>query len=68
MDNNETLEFMDLEQVAAYLKVSISTVYRYINSKENPLPSFKVTSKNILVKKAELDAWLENYRKVNPNG
>lgn len=63
-----TIEFMDLEQVAAYLKVSLSTVYRYINSKENPLPSFKITTKNILVKKAELDAWIENYRKnVEPN-
>jgi len=55
--------FMDLEEVAKYLKVSMSTIYRYINSEENPLPSFKLTKKHIVVKKDELDAWIEEYRK-----
>lgn len=64
----ESIEFMDLEEVAGYLKVSLSTVYRYINSKDNPLPSFKISKKNILVKKYELDVWVENYRtNVEPN-
>lgn len=56
-------EFMDLEQVATYLGVSISTIYRYIADKENPLPTFNISKKTIRVKKSELDKWLESYKK-----
>jgi excisionase family DNA binding protein len=65
-NESEYQEFMDLEEVAKYLKVSMSTVYRYINAKdgEHPLPSFKITKGNIIVKRAELDEWIEEYRKI----
>ena len=56
-------DFMDLEGVAKYLKISMSTIYRYVNSKENPLPSFKISKKVIRVKKDELDKWILEYRK-----
>ncbi len=63
-ENDEVaLKFMDLAQVADYLKVSIGTVYRYIADKENPLPSFKISGKNILVRKEELDTWVESHRR-----
>jgi len=63
--NTENLEFMDLEEVAKYLRVSMPTIYRYINSKltEDPLPTFKITRGHIVVKKSELDSWIESYRK-----
>lgn len=68
VDNNNTeiyKEFMDLEAVATYLDVSISTVYRYVRDENNPLPIFKLTENTIRVKKPELDKWLEAYRKEN---
>ena len=63
MEADENKEFIDLEAVAAYLRVSMSTIYRYINSKENPLPSFKLSRGIILVDKKELAKWIENFRK-----
>jgi len=63
MSENEYRVFMDLEAVASYLGVSMSTIYRYINSKENPLPSFKISSSKIVVKRVELDEWITDYRK-----
>jgi excisionase family DNA binding protein len=65
MENKETRDFIDLEVVCAYLGVSMSTVYRYIHSKENPLPSFKISRGVIKVDKKELDAWIENFRNKN---
>ena len=59
----EYKEFMDLEEVAKYLGVSISTVYRYIRDRKNPLPTFQISKQIIRVKKVELDIWLENYKK-----
>jgi excisionase family DNA binding protein len=59
----ETKEFIDLPEVATYLGVSLETVYRYIRSKENPLPSMKISRKRILVNKEELDEWIFNFRK-----
>lgn len=69
VDNNkENLykEFFNLEEVAEYIGVKISTVYSYIKDEKNPLPTFQINGKVIRVKKSELDAWLENYRKDNP--
>jgi excisionase family DNA binding protein len=65
MEGNENKEFIDLEAVSVYLGVSMSTVYRYIHSKENPLPSFKISRGVLKVDKKELDNWLENFRSKN---
>jgi len=61
----EYQDFMDLEEVAKYLKVSMSSVYLYINLKENPLPSYKISKKVIRVRREELDEWIVEYRKKN---
>ena len=58
-------EFLDLEQVAEYLNVHISTIYRYIRDIKNPLPTFNISRKIIRVKKDDLDRWLETYKKEN---
>jgi len=58
-------EFISLDQVAKYLGVNVSTIYRYIRDENNPLPTFQINEKTIRVKKSELQDWLENYRKEN---
>lgn len=60
--DGEQLEFMDVEEVATYLGVSISTVYRYIKDSDNPLPHFHILGKTLRVDRLELDRWLESYR------
>ncbi len=64
MKENKYQEFMDLEAVADYLDVPISTIYIYINTLVNPLPSFQITKRNIRVKKGDLDIWIESLRKT----
>ena len=53
--------YLTPEEVADYLKVHISTIYRYLELPENPLPSYKVSSKNIRIKKSELVSWIDGY-------
>lgn len=53
--------FLTPEEAANYLSITVSTVYRYINLSENPLPSYKVSLKNIRIKKSELVSWIESY-------
>lgn len=60
----EMVEFLNVSDVAEYLGVKEVTVYRYINRHKRPLPSMKVSRKKILVKKVDLDNWLEEARKV----
>lgn len=64
-NNNEFKEFLTLEDVAEFLGIHISTVYRYIHDKKNPLPTFRISKQVIRVKKVELDKWLETYKKEN---
>lgn len=68
MTEQTTKEFLDMEEVAAYIGVSMATVYRYVRSTENPLPSFKLSSKKILVSKEELDTWIKTFRNTNLEG
>jgi excisionase family DNA binding protein len=51
-------ELLTPEGAANYLNISISTLYRYLNRKKNPIPSYKFSSKNIRIKKEELDLWM----------
>ena len=63
MSNEEYKDFMDLQEVADFLGVHINTIYKYIRDEKNPLPTFKISDRIIRVKKDELDAWVESYRK-----
>ena len=57
------------EEAAEYLSITMSTIYRYLNLPENPLPSYKISSKNIRIKKGELVSWVESYfKKPGDNG
>ena len=55
-------EFLSIEEVAEYLHVYKDTVYRYIKDIKKPLPSIKISRKKILVKKVDLDNWLEEQK------
>ena len=59
-------EMLTPEGAANYLNLSISTLYRYLNREKNPIPSYKFSSKNIRIKKDELDLWMaKNTRNFN---
>lgn len=68
-DNNsqEVVEFLDISAVAEYLGVKEVTVYRYIKRHKRPLPSMKISRKKILVRKEDLDNWLEEARRGENN-
>jgi excisionase family DNA binding protein len=55
-------EFLSIEEVAEYLHVYKDTVYRYLKDINKPLPSIKISRKKILVKKVDLDNWLEEQK------
>jgi len=60
MSDEMTPEYMSPEEAADFLKVHVNTIYVYLNLEENPLPSYKISSKNIRIKKDELVTWVEN--------
>jgi excisionase family DNA binding protein len=61
-NSQEYQEFLSIEEVAQYLHVYRDTVYRYIKDIQKPLPSIKISRKKILVKKVDLDNWLEEQK------
>jgi len=61
-NNQEYQEFLSIEEVSRYLRVYKDTVYRYIKDIQRPLPSIKISRKKILVKKVDLDNWLEEQK------
>lgn len=58
--NDETI--MTLEDVAKYLKMSMSTIYKV--SLKPDFPRMEVTTFGVRVRKSDLDKWLES-KKVN---
>ena len=56
--------YLTPEEAAIYLKIHVSTIYRYLQLPNNPLPSYKVSSKNIRIKQSELMAWIEKEFKA----
>lgn len=62
--SQEVVEFLTVQEVMKYLGVSESTVYRYLTRYQRPLPAMRISSRKILVKKTDLENWLEEARKV----
>ncbi len=58
------------EEAAGYLKVSLATIYRYMNPSETviPLPSYKVSKGVLRIKKSELDKWITDNKKIEEGG
>jgi excisionase family DNA binding protein len=59
-DNGGT-EWLGLRQVTQYADISERTVRSWIHSPVDPLPAVRVGGK-ILVRRSELDSWLERHR------
>lgn len=59
-------EWMGLRQVTEYANVSSRTLRTWIHSPIDPLPAVRVSGK-ILVRRSELDFWLQKHR-LNPIG
>lgn len=57
-EDRETI-WLSPKEVADYLKLSIETIYRYINDTDNPLPSYKLSKSNIRIDKEELEQWIK---------
>jgi len=64
MENENYKEFMTIDEVAKFLGVYRDTVYTYIKEIRKPLPAMKLSRKKILVKKADLEKWLEDKKEV----
>ena len=47
---------MDVEQLAAYLRVHANSVYRLVRSKR--IPHVRMSRKTIRFRKADIDRWL----------
>jgi len=65
-EQNETI-WLTPEEAAELIKVSLSTIYRYIGDKENALPSYKISRNKVRISKTELDEWVKTNLKVNGN-
>lgn len=58
--NTENKEFLSLGEVAKYLGVHITTIYRYLKDGGKPLPSMRLSKKKILIKQTDLKDWLSS--------
>lgn len=61
-------EFLSVKDVAKYLGVQEMTVYRYLQRYKRPLPSMKLSQRKILVKKEDLESWLNESKTSNAEG
>jgi excisionase family DNA binding protein len=57
---SENEKLLTPEEAADYLKVNISTVYRYFSEEKNPLPHYKIKG-IVRIKKSELDEWINKH-------
>jgi excisionase family DNA binding protein len=59
--NKLDTEWLGLRQVTQYANISDRTIRNWIHSRMDPLPAVRVAGK-ILVRRSELDKWLERHR------
>lgn len=59
---NEKDTIMTLEEVANYLKMSMSSIYKV--SLKDDFPRMQVTTFGVRVRKSDLDKWLESKKKT----
>lgn len=64
--NSNTAEWLDIKAVTEYASISDRTIRTWIHSSANPLPAVQVGGK-VLVRRRDLDAWLESHRIMSSN-
>jgi excisionase family DNA binding protein len=50
---------MTRPEVAEYLRVSVSTVFRLQADPDNPIPEIRIGARGVRYRKSEIDAWLD---------
>ena len=59
----EDHEVLTPQEAADYMKISLSTLYRFLDHPDNPIPSYKLSRSIIRIRKSELDAWINKWVK-----
>lgn len=52
---NKLAELLTVNELAAYLRVSTTTIYRLVHAKR--LPMFRINRKDIRFNRAQIDKW-----------
>jgi excisionase family DNA binding protein len=55
---------MTRPEVAEYLRVSVSTVFRLQADPDNPMPEIRIGARGVRYRKSEIDAWLDANRSL----
>ena len=55
-------QFMTVEEVAQWLKVSTMTIYRYLKDEKNPLPHIYLSDQTIRIPWEQFHIWLESKK------
>lgn len=59
-------ELLTPQQAAKYLKVSLATIYRYLNDqREDHLPHYNLSPKSIRIRKSDLDKWVLQHNSLS---
>ena len=62
--NEPVPQFYTIEAVAKILQLKNSTILRYINRKENPLPAIYTSERNIRIPIDQFEIWLKNLEDI----
>jgi len=57
-------EFLLIEEVAEFLRVSRQTIYEYMDNKENPLPVVYFSDRTPRIRRNELERWIEKQSEI----
>ena len=50
------------KDAAEFLGLNVFTIYRYMKYDSNPLPFYRISSSNIMIKKSELEIWVKSHK------
>lgn len=70
-DDDVRTDYLDLEQLARYSRLSVRTLQRHLTAAEHPLPHHRVCipgkrKGRVLVSKRAFDAWMEHFAVGGP--
>lgn len=59
--NENDIIFLTVEEASDHIKVARKTVYRYLKHKTNPIPHYRISSRNIRIRQDQLDQWVDSF-------
>jgi hypothetical protein len=65
-DNDDDVGYFDLDRLAKYSGLSVSSLRRFLKDKDHPLPHHRITGTGrgrgrLLVSKREFDEWVARF-------